>query len=58
MSVEQSIEFIRGKLDELDYKAKRKVLDMLGIKVWLDGENIEICGIIPIMDGGIVNSPS
>jgi hypothetical protein len=30
----------------MNYEGKRNVLDMLGITVWLDGESIEITGII------------
>jgi len=30
----------------MNYEAKRYVLDMLGITVWLDGESIEITGVI------------
>jgi len=41
----------------LDFESKRQVLDMLGITVWLDGENVEITGVIPITDDVIENTP-
>ena len=33
-------------------------LDMLNIKVWLDGQDVEITGTIPISDGVIVTTLS
>ena len=32
------------------------VIDMLGIKVWLDGYNVEITGVLPITDDVIVTT--
>ena len=45
------MELMRQKLTTLDFETKRMALDMLGIKVWLDGENVEISGVLPITDG-------
>ena len=42
------------KLPLLDFKGKRLALDMLGIIVYLDGENVEIAGVICPEDSGIV----
>jgi hypothetical protein len=40
---------------DLDFEGKRLALDMLGITVYLDGENVEVTGTI---DPGIVLTPS
>ena len=45
-NLESFIKNIQDKLPNLDYEGKRLALDMLGITVWLDGENIEITGTI------------
>jgi hypothetical protein len=42
---------IREKLTGLDFDAKRQALAMLGIKVWLDSNSVEITGVIPVNDG-------
>ena len=42
---------MRQKLTTQDFETKRMALDILGIKVWLDGENVEITGVLPITDG-------
>ncbi len=52
------VELIRQKLTTLDFETKRQVLDMLGIKVWMDGENIEITGTIPVEDSDVVTTSS
>jgi site-specific DNA recombinase len=56
--LESFVELIRQKLTTLDYNTKRQVVDMLGIKVWLEGENIEITGTIPVDDSDIVTISS
>ena len=33
-------------MPELDFNGKRLALDMLGITIWLDGENVEVTGVI------------
>jgi site-specific DNA recombinase len=40
------IKDIQDKLPNLDFEGKRLALDMLGITVWLDGENVEVTGTI------------
>lgn len=40
------IKDIQERLPELDFEGKRLALDMLDITVWLDGDNIEITGVI------------
>jgi len=52
------IELIRQKLTTLDYDTKRLALDMLNIKVWLDGHDIEITGTLPIVEDAIVTTQS
>ena len=53
--IERFIERIQGNIAAVDFEGKRLALDMLGITVWLDGENIEITGTV---DPGIVLIPS
>ena len=56
--LERFVEMIRNKLTSLDFENKRMVLDMLGIKVWLDGNNIEITGFVPAEKDVIVTTGS
>jgi site-specific DNA recombinase len=56
--LERFVDLMRQKLTTLDYETKRMALDMLGIKVWLDGGSVEITGVIPVMDDGIVTTQS
>jgi hypothetical protein len=56
--LEHLVELIRQKLSALDFNTKRQVLDMLGLKVWLDGHNVEITGVLPVTDDVIVNTQS
>jgi len=44
--LEQFIERMQGRISSLDFEGKRQVLDMLGITVWLDGESVEVTGVI------------
>jgi hypothetical protein len=54
-NLELFIEDMQSKLPDLDLEGKRLALDMLGITVYLDAENVEITGTI---DPGIVLTPS
>jgi site-specific DNA recombinase len=56
--LERFVELMREKLSALDFETKRMALDMLGIKVWLDGYNVEITGTIPILESDIVTTQS
>jgi len=56
--LEHFVELLRQKLTTLDFETKRLALDMLNIQVWLDGHNVEITGIIPVMDDVIVTTQS
>ena len=48
---------MQKRLPELNFEGKRLALDMLGITVWLDGECLEITGIID-PENVIVRTPS
>jgi hypothetical protein len=45
-NLEGFIEDVQKRLAELDFEGKRLALDMLGITVWLDGENVKVTGVI------------
>ncbi|MFC1861538.1 hypothetical protein ACFLYL_04640 [Chloroflexota bacterium] len=49
---------LRQKLKELDFTGKRDFMESMGIKVWLDGENVEITGFIPTEEGALVTTQS
>jgi len=55
--LEHFVELMKDKLTSLDFETKRQVLDMLGIKVWIDGQNVEITGALPVADDAIVTMP-
>jgi site-specific DNA recombinase len=46
--LEGFIERMQSRLPQLDFEGKRLALDMLGITVWLDGENVEVTGAIDL----------
>jgi hypothetical protein len=46
--IEQAVELLRQQLKDSDYATKRSLIERMGIKVWLDDENLEITGFIPI----------
>ena len=56
--LEHYVELLHQKLTMLDFETKRLALDMLNIKVWLDSYNVEITGVIPMMDDVIVTTQS
>ncbi|MFC2013258.1 recombinase family protein [Chloroflexota bacterium] len=51
--LEGFIQDIQDKLPTLDIEGKRLALDMLGITVWLDGENVEVTGTIDLQQNGV-----
>lgn len=53
-NLKRFIEDVQDRLKEVDYEGKRLALKMLGITVWLDGENVEVTGTL---DPGIVLTP-
>jgi len=54
--LESFIERMQRKILTLDFEGKRQVLDMLGIKVWLDGESVEVTGVLPVTGDVIVHT--
>ncbi|MFC1980497.1 hypothetical protein ACFLVS_06665 [Chloroflexota bacterium] len=56
--LEEYIQLVREKLTDLDFDMKRLALDMLNIKVWVDGPNVEITGTIPVEDSEVVTTSS
>lgn len=50
------IDIVRQKLSTLDFEAKRMALDMLNIKVYIDGKDVEITGSVPIEDVAIATT--
>ena len=56
--LESYIQLIRSKLATLDFDMKRLALDMLNIKVWVDGLSVKITGTIPIQDADVVTISS
>jgi uncharacterized protein YacL (UPF0231 family) len=56
--LDRFVEILQQKLATLDFETKRMALDMLNIKVWLDGDSVEITGGIPVMDDVIVTTQS
>jgi hypothetical protein len=55
---EHCIELIQNRLSTLSFERRRQALDMLGIKVWVDGESVEITGGIPVEDDIIATTHS
>ena len=55
---EEYIQLVQEKLTTLDFDMKRLALDMLNIKVWLDGQSVEITGTIPVEDADVVTKSS
>ena len=39
---------MQDRLKDVDYEGKRLALKMLGITVWLDGENLEVTGALDL----------
>ena len=56
--LEVFVQLVREKLANLDFDMKRLALEMLSIKVWIDGLDIEITGTIPITDADVVTTSS
>jgi len=56
--LEQFVDLIRAKLRVIDYDAKRLALEMLAIKVLVDGDSVSITGTIPMEERDIVSKYS
>lgn len=50
------VEIVKQKLTTLDFETKRMALDMLNIKVRIDGKSVEITGSVPMEDTTIVTT--
>jgi len=53
--VERCVELIREKLSTLDFETKRLAVEMLDIKVWINGHDVEVTGAIPVSDCAIAS---
>jgi hypothetical protein len=53
--MKEFIKLLQCRIVNDDFEGKRQALEMLGITVWLDGENVEITGVL---DTSIVLTPS
>jgi hypothetical protein len=51
--LESLIRTMQGKLSCLDFESKRLALNALDITVWLDGQNVEVTGIIEPENSGV-----
>jgi site-specific DNA recombinase len=56
--IESFLERLRTRLATLDFEDKRQVLNMLDITVWLDGQYVEITGVVDPEDSAIVTTQS
>ena len=56
--MEEYVQLVQEKLTTLDFDMKCFALDMLNIKVWLDGQSMEITGTIPVEDADVVTKSS
>ena len=52
--LEGFVELVKERLSTLDFETKRMAIEALDIKVWIDGQNVEVTGVIPISDSVIV----
>jgi len=56
--LEHTVEFLRQKLIAPDFAIKRDFIESMGIKVLLDGDNVEITGFIPMEEDDIAHTQS
>ncbi len=56
--LEHTVELLRQQLKDPDFATKRDFIESMGIKVWLDGESVEITGFIPTEEGALVTTQS
>ena len=48
----------RHNIENLTFDEKRLALEAIKTKVWIDGENVTIEGLIPVLDSETVAQPS
>ena len=53
-----NIALLRSPVANAAYYEAVKALDMLNIKIWIDGSNVEITGTIPVEDSEVVTTLS
>ena len=53
-NLEHTVELLRQRLKDPDETTKRGLIESMGIKILLDGDNVEITGFIPIEESCIV----
>lgn len=56
--IERFCQLVNENLKDLSFGDKRLALEALRVKVWVDGNNTEITGTIPMSEGDIVTMPS
>lgn len=56
--LEGYLQRIRDRLTTLDFDMKCLALNMLDIKIFIDGQGVEITGYIPIEDADVVSTSS
>jgi hypothetical protein len=56
--LEHTVELLSQQLKDPDYTTKRDFIESMEIKVWLDGENVEITGFMPMEEDAIVHTQS
>ena len=56
--LEQFVKLMPDRISALDFEAKRMALDVLSIRVWLDGDHLEVTGVIPVEDAAVVTTQS
>ena len=57
-NLKNTLELLNQQLNDPDYTTKRNFIESMGIKVWLDGENVEITGFIPTENVVIAHAQS
>ena len=57
-NIQKACEIVKGNLKELTFETKRKALEVLKIKVWIDKGRVTIEGTIPSVYGAIASIPS
>lgn len=56
--IEKTCAALSGKIKNLDFEDKRLALEALQIRVFIDGDSINITGAIPVDVSRTVNTPS
>ena len=56
--LKEYIKLVREKLTDLYFDMERLALEMLNIKIRVDGSSVEITGTIPVADSAVVTTSS